>query len=79
MSPGKAFDVVINAAIERWSENTNDAVLREALTQVLEQISDTLPRRALEVKWRAAPTMENSYRDATFKKHDDWRPARRRS
>jgi hypothetical protein len=55
MSPERAFNLVVDAAVVHWSMDTRQAELREALDKVLEQLGDTTLRRALESRWRKKP------------------------
>jgi len=55
MSPERAFNLVIDAAVVHWSMDTRQAELREALDKVLEQLGDTTLRRALELRWQKRP------------------------
>ena len=54
MSPERAFDLVVNAAVVHWSMDTRQAKLREAL-EVLEHRGDTTLSRALELRWHKRP------------------------
>jgi hypothetical protein len=55
MSPERAFNLVIDAAVVHWSMDTRQAELREALDKVLEQLGDTTLRRALESRSHKRP------------------------
>ena len=55
MSPERAFDLVVNAAVVHWSMDTRQAELREALDKVLEHRGDTTLSRALELRWHKPP------------------------
>jgi hypothetical protein len=55
MSPERAFDLVVNAAVVHWSMDTRQAELREALDKVLEHRGDTTLSRALELRWHKRP------------------------
>ena len=54
MSPERAFDLVVDAAVVHWSMDTRQAELREAL-EVLEHRGDTTLSRALELRWHKRP------------------------
>jgi hypothetical protein len=77
MSPERAFNTVIDAAVLHWAADTKRAELREALDQVLVQLSDNTVRRALALKWRPAKPAE--HQEELYQKHDAWRPKRVRS
>ena len=55
MSPERAFNLIIDAAVVHWSMDTRQAELREALDKVLEQLGDTTLRRALESRRHKQP------------------------
>ena len=55
MSPERAFNLVVNAAVVHWSMDTRQAELREALDKVLEQRGDTTLTRALELRAHKRP------------------------
>ena len=55
MSPERAFDLVVDAAVVHWSMDTRQAELREALDKVLEHRGDTTLSRALELRWHKQP------------------------
>ena len=55
MSPERAFNLVVDAAVVHWSMDTRQAELREALDKVLEQRGDTTLSRALELCWHKRP------------------------
>jgi hypothetical protein len=55
MSPERAFDLVVDAAVVHWSMDTRQAELREALDKVLEHRGDTTLSRALELRWHKRP------------------------
>jgi hypothetical protein len=55
MSPERAFNLVVDAAVVHWSMDTRQAELREALDKVLEQRGDTTLSRALELRWHKRP------------------------
>jgi hypothetical protein len=40
MSPERAFNIVLDAAVLQWSANTKQSELREALDRVLEQLGE---------------------------------------
>jgi hypothetical protein len=47
MSPERAFNLVIDAAVVLWSMDTQQHELREALDKVLARFDDTTLNRAL--------------------------------
>ena len=51
MSPERAFNIVLDAAVLQWAANTKQAELREALDNVLENLGDNTLRRALALRW----------------------------
>ena len=51
MSPERAFNIVLNAAVLQWAANTKQGELREALDRVLGQLGDDTLRRALSLRW----------------------------
>ena len=51
MSPERAFNIVLDAAVLQWSANTKQSELREALDRVLEQLGE-YPRRAFALRWQ---------------------------
>ena len=51
MSPERAFNIVLDAAVLQWAANTKQGELREALDWVLEQLGDDTLRRALTLRW----------------------------
>jgi hypothetical protein len=55
MSPERAFNLIVDAAVVHWSMDTRQAELREALDKVLEHRGDTTLNRALERRWRKRP------------------------
>ena len=55
MSPERAFNLVIDAAVVHWSMDTRQDELREALDKVLDQLSDNTLHRALELRWHKRP------------------------
>ena len=55
MSPERAFDLVVDAAVVHWSMDTRQAELREDLDKVLEHRGDTTLSRALELRWHKRP------------------------
>jgi hypothetical protein len=55
MSPERAFNLVIDAAVVHWSMDTRQLELREALDKVLDQLGDNTLRRALELRWHKRP------------------------
>jgi hypothetical protein len=51
MSPERAFNIVLDAAVLQWPANTKQGELREALDRVLGQLGDDTLRRALTLRW----------------------------
>ena len=73
MSPERAWNTVLDAAVLQWAANTQQVELRAALDAVLEQIGDITLRRALALRWNktdprgralittgAAPDLDNT-------------------
>ena len=58
MSPERAFNIVVNAAVAHWAADTRQHELRVALDQILGQLSDTFPRRILALKWKDCGLLE---------------------
>jgi hypothetical protein len=51
MSPERAFNIVLDAAVLQWTANTKQGELREALDRVLGQLGDNTLQRALALRW----------------------------
>lgn len=52
MSPEKAFNIVVDAAVAHWAADTKRYELHEALDLILKQYGETSAYRALGIAWR---------------------------
>jgi len=52
MSPEKALNLVVDAAVTQWASNTKQFELHEALDLILRQYGETTAYRALGIAWK---------------------------